>query len=185
MVSTQTTATKEYSKLIFGVIGASVVAVVSLLIIIYLQNNIVRLVIIPPIAYAISLLFSFIFQTSVCPATNMTAAAITNISVLFSTGLVAVVLFLESIPLLSAFGYSEPISPMTGLPISRESSPEEYAKATDDNKHLKIQFLSGIVKAVLPVYFEEVHKTSLVYFYWMFWMTLLPIYLTLGIQGIC
>jgi hypothetical protein len=115
----------------------------------------------------------------------MTAAAITNLSVLVSTGLVAVVLFLESIPLLSAFGYSEPISPMTGLPISRESSPEEYAKATDDNKHLKIQFLSGIVKAILPVYFEEVHNTSLVYFYWMFCMTLLPLYLVLGVQGIC
>jgi len=115
----------------------------------------------------------------------MITAALTNITVLIFTGFASLILFLESLPLLSLFGYTEPISPLTGLPISRVSSPEEYAKATDDNKHLKIQFFSGIVKAVLPVYFEELHQTSLVYFYWMFWMSLLPIYSVLGIQGLC
>jgi len=82
-------------------------------------------------------------------------------------------------------GYSNPIDPNTGQPLNKELNPDLYFKATEDNKHLKIQFLSGIVKAVLPVYFSELHKTSLVYVYWLFWMTLLPLYMALGVQGVC
>jgi len=179
------TSTKEYSKLIFSLIGACSIAVLSIVIVIYIHNQTVRFILIPPLAYLISLVMSYLFQVSVCPSAYMITAALTNITVLIFTGFASLILFLESLPLLSLFGYTEPISPLTGLPISRVSSPEEYAKATDDNKHLKIQFFSGIVKAVLPVYFEELHQTSLVYFYWMFWMSLLPIYSVLGIQGLC
>jgi hypothetical protein len=178
-------AMKEYSKVIFSLLGATLIGIVSVGIILSISTEFVRLILIPPVAYGISLLISFIFQTSVCPSTSITTSAITNITVLLSTAFASFILFLESIPILSAFGYSEPISPLTGLPISREGAPEEYAKATDDNKHLKVQFFSSIVKAVLPVYYSEVNKTAIVYLYWMFWMSMLPLYVVLGLQGVC
>jgi hypothetical protein len=185
MQSSTTPATKEYTKLIFSLLGACVIALLSIAVIIFIQSHIFRLVVIPPIAYGISLCMSYIFQKSICPSTNMVTVSLLNLTVLFSTGLASLVLFLESLPILSLFGFTDPYSPVTGLPIGKESSPEEYYKATEDNKHLKVQFFSGIVKAILPVYFEEAHQTALVYFYWMFWMSLLPLYTVLGIQGIC
>jgi hypothetical protein len=182
---TITVASKEYSKLIFGILGAVTIAIISIGVVVFVPSNLARMLTIPPLAYLVSLLISFIFQSSVCPSVNMTSAAIMNITILLSTGLASFILFLESIPILALFGYTQPINPLTGLPISRESSPEEYATATDDNKHLKIQFFSGIVKAVIPVYFDEINKMALVYLYWMFWMALLPLYTILGIQGVC
>jgi hypothetical protein len=175
----------ETSKFIFSTLGAILVAIVSVGIILFIRSDLVRLIILPPIAYLISLLISFIFQSSVCSATNMSTAAITNIMILLSTGFISFFLYLESLPVLGFMGYSNPIDPMTGQALNKELNPEVYFKATEDEKHLKIQFLSGIVKAVLPVYFSELHKTSLVYVYWLFWMTLLPLYMALGVQGVC
>jgi len=56
---------------------------------------------------------------------------------------------------------------------------------TDPEAHYKISFFSGIVKAVLPVYFDESTKEGTVYMYWSFWSVLLPWYFTLIVQGIC
>jgi hypothetical protein len=175
----------ETSKFIFSTLGAVIVAIVSVGIIFFVTSDLLRLIMIPPIAYLISLLVSFIFQSSVCSSTNMTTAAITNIMIFLSTAFISFFLYLESLPVLGFMGYSNPIDPNTGQPLNKELNPDLYFKATEDNKHLKIQFLSGIVKAVLPVYFSELHKTSLVYVYWLFWMTLLPLYMALGVQGVC
>ena len=183
--STVSTTSKEYSKLMFSVIGSVLIGVICMGFVVFIPNALVRTILIPPMAYAVSLFMSYIFQSAVCPSTNMKAASVTNLAVFVSTGLASFVLFLESIPILSYFGYSEPISPLTGLPISKESSPEEYSRATDDNKHLKIEFFSGIVKAVLPVYHSEVNKNAVVYLYWMFWMSMLPLHIVLGLQGVC
>jgi hypothetical protein len=48
-----------------------------------------------------------------------------------------------------------------------------------------IELLSGIVKNVIPENVEEPVQNGLVYVYWVFWMTLLPVYFLVGIQGIC
>lgn len=183
-IKLNTTSNKEGTKLIFSLLGSVIVALMAVSIVTFIPYNAARLLMIPPLGYLISLLISYIFQLSVCGSAKITTIAISDIVVLVSTGLASFVLFLESIPVLKYIGYpSIPINPNTGEPMSVDSP--EFIKATEDDKHLKFQFFSSIVKAVLPVYYSELHKTSLVYMYWIFWMTLLPLYTVLGIQGIC
>jgi hypothetical protein len=62
----------------------------------------------------------------------------------------------------------------------------ETAHATGDVSVKRgLEFLSGIVKGALPETMLETAKTGYVYVYWMFFMTLLPFYWLIGIQGIC
>jgi hypothetical protein len=183
-LKTKSSSSKEGTKVIFGILGSVMVALMAVSVILYIPSNIARVIAIPPFAYGISVLISYIFQLSVCGSARITTISITDLTVLVSTGFASFILFLESIPILKYIGYQTiPMNPNTGEPMAIGSP--EYIQATDDEKHLKIQFFSNIVKAVLPVYYTELHKTSLVYMYWMFWMTLLPLYTVLGIQGIC
>jgi hypothetical protein len=56
----------------------------------------------------------------------------------------------------------------------------------DPEGHYKIQFFTNIVKAVLPTFVtEENSKLGFVYFYWIFWMTILPFFFLLSVQGLC
>jgi hypothetical protein len=66
--------------------------------------------------------------------------------------------------------------------------PEFYDKnpLKDTEAHYKIQFFTNIVKAVLPTFVtEENSKLGFVYFYWIFWMTILPFFFLLSVQGLC
>jgi ABC-type oligopeptide transport system substrate-binding subunit len=50
----------------------------------------------------------------------------------------------------------------------------------------KIQFFSSIVKAVIPsIVTEDKNKMMFVYFYWTFWMSVLPLYFLSSIQSMC
>jgi hypothetical protein len=48
-----------------------------------------------------------------------------------------------------------------------------------------VEFFSGIVKAILPEGMSDTTKTGIVHIYWTFWMSLLPIYFLVGVNGIC
>jgi hypothetical protein len=143
-----------------------------------------NVVIIPLVGYGISLAMSVIYQYSTCRKVSMVPIAIGDLGVLATTGILSLALFLEQIPFLKAiFGDYAPRNPITGLPYDPSSA--EYAEGMANQNHYKIQILSGIVKAVIPVYASENVKSGFVYLYWIFWMTLLPFYFVLGLQGLC
>jgi hypothetical protein len=103
--------------------------------------------------------------------------------VLGTTLFTSVLLFVEQIPLLKMFypnGYA-PRNPISGLPYSSESA--EYIEGMANENHYKIQLFTSIVKAVIPVYVNDDTKLGIVYFYWFFFMTLLPLYFILTLQG--
>lgn len=143
-----------------------------------------NMIIIPLVGYGVSIAMSVIYQYSVCRKITMTPIAIGDLGVLFATGTLSLGLFLEQIPFLKAiFGEYGPRNPVTGMPYDPSSA--EYAEGMANQNHYKIQILSGIVKAIIPVYASENVKTGFVYLYWIFWMTLLPFYFVLGLQGLC
>ena len=139
---------------------------------------------IPVSAYIISFLMSIIYQYSACRTVQIGTIAISDLIIGGTTGLASFLLFMESVPIFRyMFGTYAPRSPITGLPYSPDSA--EYVAAMQSENHYKLQFFSGIVKAVIPMYLSEQVKSGLVYLYWMFWMTLLPLYFVLSVQGVC
>ena len=92
-------------------------------------------------------------------------------------------LFLMFILLWAYLNPYPPRNPVTGLPYDAKS--EEYAAGMLNENHYKIQFFSNIVKSIIPVYVSENVKEGFVYLYWIFWMTFIPQYFTLSVQGIC
>lgn len=105
--------------------------------------------------------------------------------VLASAILTTGILFLEQIPFLKMFypdGYA-PRNPVSGLPYSPETA--EYIEGMKNENHYKLQLFTSIVRAVIPVYVNDNTKLGIVYFYWFFFLTLLPLYFILTIQGNC
>ena len=138
----------------------------------------------PPLAYGYSLVLSSISQYSSCGSVNIAGIALQNLIVLGTNALVAGILFLETFPIKKVlFGEFPPTNPLTGLPLD-PASPE-FSQAMESESHYKLQFFSGIVKAVLPIWMQEPLKDGLAYCYWIFWMNLLPIYTLLGFQTAC
>jgi hypothetical protein len=139
---------------------------------------------IPTLAFLLSLAMSFIFEYSVCKKVNVKSTFVSSSIVALSTSLVSGVLFLENIPIYKyIFGEYAPYNPLTGEDYVPEST--EYQKFMESEVHYKIQFFSNIVKAVLPVKLEDITKQGFAYFYWIFWMTLLPLYFTLTLKQTC
>ena len=179
------TSSKETTKIIVGVACSLLVGAFSMtLVSTELLPSYIIAFLIPIAAYAISVLMSIIYQYSACRTVNLGSIAISDLIVGVTSGLMSFLLFMESIPVFRyMFGPYAPRSPITGLPY--ESNTPEYVAAMESENHYKIQILSSIVKAVVPVYFSDPVKNGFVYLYWMFWMTLLPLYFVLSIQGIC
>ena len=139
---------------------------------------------IPVIAYVISVLMSIIYQYSTCKKISAVPILLGDSVIALTTGSLSGILLLETVPIFKyIFGTYAPRNPITGLPYTEGSA--EYLAAMETENHYKLQFFSGIVKAVIPVYFPEGVKSGLVYLYWMFWMTFLPQYFMLSVQGIC
>jgi hypothetical protein len=137
----------------------------------------------PVIIYLITVAMSIIYQYSKTNKVNVTSAFFANLMVLGTTLFTSVLLFVEQIPLLKMFypnGYA-PRNPISGLPYSSESA--EYIEGMANENHYKIQLFTSIVKAVIPVYVNDDTKLGIVYFYWFFFMTLLPLYFILTLQG--
>jgi hypothetical protein len=175
----------DSNKIVISIITSLAVAILAMVLIsMELIPAYLSMIIIPASAYALSLLMSSIYQYSMCNNLSIGAIALSNIFILLTTGLASFFLFLEKIPVLKmVFGPYPPRNPISGLPYSEGT--EEYNAGMLNENHYKIQFFSSIVKAVLPVYLSEPLKEGFISFYWIFWMTILPLFFLLSVQGIC
>lgn len=135
-------------------------------------------------AYLISIIVSLIYQYSSCNTVDIKGISLSNLFVLVTNLGASLVLYLEGIPFLKQiFGVYPPRNPYDGLPY--EEGTPAWVKGMENENHYKIQFFSSIVKAIIPIYVEESMKNGLVYFYWIFWMTILPLFFLLSVQGLC
>jgi len=174
------------SKLIIAIVSSLLVACFALTLI-SLKSQLpvwISAIMIPIYAYISSVIFGAIFQYSNCNTFDGIAIAKSDIIILLTNTVVSLVLFAEAFPILRyIFGPFAPRDQITGLPY--ENGTAQYDMAMENENHYKIQFFSNIVKEVIPVYAPENVKDGLVYFYWNFWATLLPIYFLLSVQGLC
>ena len=173
------------TKIILSIVSSLLVAVFAFVIITTeFAEKWTNPFIISIIAYVVSLIISSIFQYISCKTVNITSISISNTFILATTFLASLILYLEDFPFLKQiFGEYDPRNPYDG--IAYEKGSKAWQLGMENENHYKIQFFSSIVKAVIPIYFDDKLKTGFVYFYWIFWMTILPIFFLLGFQGIC
>jgi len=176
-------STNETSKLSVSIATALLIAgSVMLIVTMNFLPLWILVFLIPGLAYGISILMSVIYQYATCGSVQAKSIAITNLSVLATNSVVSIILFLETLPLLlSIFGPYPTVDPVTGIPYN-EDSPQYEVLSRDK---YKVQFFSKIVKAVLPPYINESLKDGAVYFYWVFWMSIIPMYFAVSVQGLC
>jgi hypothetical protein len=147
-------------------------------------NTFLLVVSIPVIGYLLSLLGSSMYQFGKCKKVDLKGIALSNTAILGTVGLGSFVLWLESVPVLKyIFGPYGPRNPVTGEEYSQDS--KEYVESMENEKHYKVQFFSNIVKAVLPMYLTEPVKDGMAYAYWIFFLTLLPTYFLMSLNGAC
>ena len=143
---------------------------------------ILTLIVIPTFAYIASISGSVLHQYGFCKKVNMKSIATGNLVILGLTAAASFWLFLENIPFLKfMFGEYGPTNPLTGEQFPPDSI--EYKQGMESERHYKLQPLSGIVKAVLPVYYSESVKDGITYMYWLFWATMLPSFFLFTVQG--
>ncbi len=174
------TSNSESGKIVLSIVYALIISVTSIILI---TNEMVPLTLIIPIipflAYLVSLGLSSLYQYSMCNKVSIGQIAISNLFIVLTTLLATSVLYVEQLPILR-FMFGEYAPPLV--------TPEFYDKnpLKDPEAHYKIQFFTNIVKAVLPTFVtEENSKLGFVYFYWIFWMTILPFFFLLSVQGLC
>jgi hypothetical protein len=172
----------DTSKIILSVVYAFIISILTLILI---TNNMVPLPliisIIPAIAYGISLGLSSLYQYSMCNKLSIGHIAVSNMFIVITTFIATTILYVEQLPILKyIFGEYKNTVELTGS----ECCDKNLLK--DPEAHYKIQFFTKIVKAVLPRFLTgENLKLGFVYFYWLFWMTILPFFFLLSLQGIC
>ena len=171
----------ESSKIILS-IGYSLM--ISVLVLMLITNDMVSLPIIvpmiPAVAYAVSLGLSSIYQYSICNKVSIGQIAISNLFIALTTLIATSVLYVEQMPILK-FIFGEYVPTADAAAECCNKNPLK-----DTEAHYKIQFFTNVVKAVLPKFVsEENSKLGFVYFYWIFWMTILPFFFLLSIQGLC
>lgn len=169
----------ESSKIVLSIVYALIISVLALMLI---TNDMVSLPfiipVVPAIAYCVSLGLSSLYQHSMCNKVSIGQIAISNLFIVLTTVIASSILYVEQVPILKfIFGEYTP-------PVTHEFYDKNPLKDTE--AHYKIQFFTNIVKVVLPAFVtEENSKLGFVYFYWMFWMTILPFFFLLSIQGLC
>lgn len=176
---------KETIKLVLSFVGSIFIASIALtLIASEFVPKLITITIIPFIAYLLSVIISVIYQYSACKTLSVGSIFVGDLGVLLTNVCVGGLLLFEDVPIFKyMFGPYAPRNPISALPYDPSSA--EYVAAMANENHYKFQFFTGIVKAVLPVYFADELKNGFVYFYWTFWMTMLPLYFLMGLQGLC
>jgi hypothetical protein len=143
---------------------------------------ILTILVIPLFAYLASISGSVLHQYGFCKKVDIKTIATGNLAILGLTGAISVWLFLENLPFLKyIFGEYGPTNQTTGEQFPPDSI--EYKEGMETERHYKLQPLSGIVKAVLPVYYSEPVKNGITYMYWLFWGTMLPSFFLFTVQG--
>jgi hypothetical protein len=163
--------TKEGSRLLISFMCALFIAMISFLCITFLEHyKALAYFIIITTAYVVSCIVSIMYQYSVCGFVHIRGIFLSNLIVVRNTVLACILLYIDMFPFFQKF-----VQP----------TAQSVALTGDVSALRGIEFLSGIVKNVIPEYVEEPVQNGLVYVYWMFWMTLLPVYFLVGVQGIC
>jgi len=177
----------ESSKIILSIVYS---LMISVLVLILITNDMVSLPIIvpmiPAVAYAVSIGLSSLYQYSTCNKVSIGQIAISNLFIALTTLIATSILYIEQVPILKfMFGEYIPSAPAAaGAAEGPECCDKNGLK--DPEAHYKIQFFTNVVKAVLPKFVsEENSKLGFVYFYWIFWMTILPFFFLLSVQGLC
>jgi hypothetical protein len=179
----------ESSKIILSIIYA---LMISVLVLILITNDMVSIPLIvptiPAVAYAVSLGLSSVYQYSICNKVSIGQIAISNIFIVLTTLIATTILYVEQMPILK-FMFGEYV-PSAGDAARLEGGEGGECcnknGLKDPEAHYKIQFFTNVVKAVLPKFVsEENSKLGFVYFYWIFWMTILPFFFLLSVQGLC
>jgi hypothetical protein len=164
-------AAKEGNRLLVAFIYSLTISLLAFVCIVFLQSwRPMAYLIIIVFAYLFSCFASIIYQNSVCGFANVKGIFLSNLLVLRNIVLTCLVLIADSLPFFEKF--TKPTSDAT-------------APSGDISTKRGVEILSGIVKAILPEQMDEPVKEGFVYVYWVFWMTLLPFYFLIGMQGIC
>lgn len=141
------------------------------------------------LAYVLSFGASAVYQQVKCKSVNLGATAKGNLLVFAMASLIFGVLNLETVPLkYFFFGQYPRVDPSTGKPYTLDTreyeedmkpfeSNDEYIARIWGSDRYKIQVFSNLVTAVLPEFMVPV--------YWLFWLTLLPLYFLLKTQSVC
>ena len=179
-------STKETSKLSIAISTAILVSILAMILVSYEVLTIpVATAVIPIIAYCLTVAMSFLYQFIACGKINISSVTIGDLGVLAANAIATGILYVESLPLLR-YMYGEYADATLPDVASATSVASAASLAQDPEKHYKIQFFSNIVKSALPTNLtSEPMKTGMVYFYWIFWMTLVPHYTLLSLQGMC
>jgi len=174
----------ESSKIILSIVYS---LMISVLVLILITNDMVSLPIIvpmiPAVAYAVSIGLSSLYQYSTCNKVSIGQIAISNLFIALTTLIATSILYVEQLPILK-FMFGEYLPSVGEAAEGPECCDKNGLKDTE--AHYKIQFFTNVVKAVLPKFVsEENSKLGFVYFYWIFWMTILPFFFLLSVQGLC
>lgn len=184
MESTSTSATAKPSnetiRLVIGILGSLAVAMfIGILASQWLGLGIPMglgvgmLMIMPVSAYILTALLSIVYQQIAFGKIEVFTVLLQNLAVLVANLLITFILWFESVPIFKyMFGEYQPRNPITGDQLVPGSA--DYTTAMANQNHYKLSFFSGVVKAVLPVYFDDSMRDGSVYAYWSFWGTLLP-----------
>jgi hypothetical protein len=198
-------AESSANKLILSLASAFIIGILSLVLIGTNSLPITVILIILPIAsYLISLAISSMYQFNKCKKVEIGSISVSNLAVLASTSFMSIIIYIENLPIkLWLFGPQEPVDECCGRPLEPGSfatnvakvSPDgslilpsgskEYAEALISGDQYKLQLFSGIVRAVLPKTMSPELKSGFIAFYWYFFLSLLPQFFLLNIQGAC
>lgn len=179
----------ETLRLVISILGSLALAIFVGIIVSQWQSldipiplNVGMLMFLPVNAYLVTSLLSLAYQQIAYGEVQPFVILLQNLAVLALNFIVALVLWFESVPIFKyIFGSYAPRNPTTGADLDPAST--DYKDAMANENHYKLSFFSGIVKAVVSVYFDEPTKDGCVYAYWSFWATLLPWYTVLFLLG--
>ena len=122
-------------------------------------------ILIPAVSYVISVISSAVIQYINCNTVDATIM-LSDLFVLATTFIASIILYAEQ------------------QQVFAIETPTEGS--TDIFNNGKIQFFTSIVKAAIPTSVtEDKNKMLFVYFYWIFWMSVLPLYFLSSIQSMC
>ena len=145
----------------------------------------ILLVSVPILAYGSSIGMSILVRHNAkCKSYNIQSISLSNLVIALSTFLTGLVLSFENIPILKTiFGEYDPRDPITGQLIPKDTPA--FQEALLNENHYKVQFFGNIVRDAVPMYLSDGMKQGFVYFYYMFFLTLLPAFFVMTSQATC
>ncbi len=141
----------------------------------------VNILLISVLAYLITFGMTALNQYLICETVNLKNLALTDLVLFFTTAITTAILYFESFPLkYYLFGQFPRTDPATGK--SFEAGTREYEEDMQpglglDSARYKLQPLTNLVTSVFP---EEVVPV-----YWLFFISVIPLYALMKTQSAC